>query len=1061
MKAKFGVIICNHDKRINFEAEFPVIQKEYIQMKKWYWLIISAIFFLAQISEIKAQQTIPHISPYQSYKTGMDLLDKNRYGSAFQAFDHYLETGSDPSLRANATYYRAYAAMELFHDDTESLFREFINLYPFHNKVHLAHYQLGRYYFRNEDFRTALPWLTETDPHYLDDDQWAEWHFMTGYCWLKREQFDEALEFFDNIKDYDNPFREDANYFYGYISMRKGDYQAAVSHLSRVDGTSRFDSITPVYITQSLVSLERYDEAIAYAETRLEERQPDLVHLLHRALGQAFYFEENFDATIENYELYLQEEDELSGEENYYLGYAYLEKGDYENAVKRLEKIDIPETAQGQKMAFHFGQALEEYGDELRAKNSFEFAAGLDFDQEIRKESGYNTAVLAYELDFQKEAIDRFQQFAEEFQGTELANQAQGYLGEILLATKNFQQALDIIENLPERSPEMDESYQQIAYYFALNNHQDGSYGRAKEYFEKALETDVIPEITAKSNFWLGEISYINSNYAEANSYFWAFAGHASAPQTPYYDLIHYNLAYSFFQQQEYENAAERFERFVNNAQSSNIDPEKVADARLRLADSRFGSRDFASAYDLYSEYTEDYQNKADYAYFQKATIAGLQNRFTSQLDYLTIIRDEFPGSEFLEDALFEIADVHFIRRNYNVAIGNFHYLIQEFPESPYVRPARLKIGMIHYNQQEDEQAMEILRELTENAPHSEEAREAINVLRNIYIERGEEDELFAFIETLPGIEMSASMQDSITYESALNNWYNRDWEASFQSFGRYLDEFPDGFFNLRAQHYRGESAWRTERYDEAYEHFNEVLDKKPNQFAKNAARRNSNIALNRAEYENAYKYFSMFAANASGVSEVTEARKGLIESGFYAGKHREVVNHAQYLRGHEDVSGEDKVFAAYYAGKSQLELGRTADAKESFEKVYSAGRSEKGAESLFLTARILIDQNNPDEAKDKIYKLREEFGIYDHYVARGFILLGEVFHLQGNNHQAKHTLQSVINNHTDDDIVEEAKEKLASIEERIEEQELEEESEEESNEENEEDTYQNDENDE
>lgn len=983
-----------------------------------------------------AQQTIPHISPYQHFQQGLDQLDKNRYGNAYQAFNHYLKNAESPILEASARYYRAYAAMELFHDDTESYLREFLNDYPFHNKTPLAKYQLGKYHFRNDNFQEALPWLTSSDPNFLDDENWAEWHFMSGYAWLDQGEYDEAEKLFSRIKDYSNPFNEDANYFYGYISMQKGNYLEAVNHFSKVDATSQFDNIIPVYNTQALVNLERYDEAIAYAERRLADREPDKKHLIHRALGKAFYFRDNLTETINNYEEYLEVEDELSDEENYYLGFAYLSEGKPAKAVDRMEGINIPENEQGQKMAYHFGQALQQEGDLLKAKNSFELAQNMDYDQQIQKEAAYNSAVLAYDLDFQTEAIERFQEFAEEYPGTELGNNAQGYLGEILLATQNYQQALDIIENLPERSPEIERSYQQIAYFYALNNHKDGSHGRAKEYFTKASEIDVDAATTAKARFWLGEINYIQGNYNEANSHYWAYSQHPAVDQTPYSDLIHYNLGYSFFQQEEYSNAISRFTRFLDHSDAPSRHPEKAADALLRLADSRFGIREFQAAYNGYEQYTDQYQDNADYAFFQMATIAGLQGRYNTKLGHLSTIRDDFPRSRYLEDAIFEIGDVQFIQRNYDAALNSFNYLKQEFPESPYTRSATLKIGMIHYNQGNDQRAQGLLMELAEEAPHSQEASEALNVLRNIFIEAGQEDELFAFIEDLPGLDLRASMEDSITYESALNNWHERNWEGAYRSFGNYLEEFPEGFFRLRAHHYRGESAWRINERQTAVEHFDEVLEMRPNQFVENAARRKSDYKMAIEDYQKAYEAFRIYESEASDLEDRLKALEGLMVSSYELEEYRTSIARAEDILQMADAGEDDKVAAHYYAGKSHYHTGNHDQARASFKHVYEAGRSERGAESLFLTAQILLEEGAAEEAKEKIYRLRENFRIYDHYVARGFVLLGEVFHQQGDDHQARHTLESVIKNHSDEEIIKEAEEKLASIEKRLEEQE-------------------------
>jgi hypothetical protein len=49
----------------------------------------------------------------------------------------------------------------------------------------------------------------------------------------------------------------------------------------------------------------------------------------------------------------------------------------------------------------------------------------------------------------------------------------------------------------------------------------------------------------------------------------------------------------------------------------------------------------------------------------------------------------------------------------------------------------------------------------------------------------------------------------------------------------------------------------------------------------------------------------------------------------------------------------------------------------------------------------------------------------YDYWLTRGFILLADNYVKQGNNFQAKRTLQSVIDNHQEDELREQARNKL------------------------------------
>ena len=61
------------------------------------------------------------------------------------------------------------------------------------------------------------------------------------------------------------------------------------------------------------------------------------------------------------------------------------------------------------------------------------------------------------------------------------------------------------------------------------------------------------------------------------------------------------------------------------------------------------------------------------------------------------------------------------------------------------------------------------------------------------------------------------------------------------------------------------------------------------------------------------------------------------------------------------------------------------------------------------------------------IFELSERYSS-NHWIAKGFVLLSDVYVNQGNNYQAKATLESVIENHDGEDVVNIAKKKWEQI---------------------------------
>nr|MBC8344333.1 tetratricopeptide repeat protein [Bacteroidota bacterium] len=119
---------------------------------------------------------------------------------------------------------------------------------------------------------------------------------------------------------------------------------------------------------------------------------------------------------------------------------------------------------------------------------------------------------------------------------------------------------------------------------------------------------------------------------------------------------------------------------------------------------------------------------------------------------------------------------------------------------------------------------------------------------------------------------------------------------------------------------------------------------------------------------------------------------------------------------------------AYYYAGKSNLKLLQLDQAMASLTQVYKYNSGNIGAESKYLSAYIYYLKENYDEALTSILELKDDFSNNDYYVAKGFILLADVFVKMGDFFQAKSTLQSIIDNFPGEEINQLARQKLEEV---------------------------------
>ncbi len=128
------------------------------------------------------------------------------------------------------------------------------------------------------------------------------------------------------------------------------------------------------------------------------------------------------------------------------------------------------------------------------------------------------------------------------------------------------------------------------------------------------------------------------------------------------------------------------------------------------------------------------------------------------------------------------------------------------------------------------------------------------------------------------------------------------------------------------------------------------------------------------------------------------------------------------------NVTEEQKIYAHYILAKAALQKGNTKKAYQEFEMTDQLTTGEQGAEAKYMMAEIDFDNNKLDEAEKLIYQLPEQYAEYDYWIAKGFILLADIYVERGNNFQAGETLQSVIDNYPGEDLKKIARQKLDQI---------------------------------
>jgi len=206
------------------------------------------------------------------------------------------------------------------------------------------------------------------------------------------------------------------------------------------------------------------------------------------------------------------------------------------------------------------------------------------------------------------------------------------------------------------------------------------------------------------------------------------------------------------------------------------------------------------------------------------------------------------------------------------------------------------------------------------------------------------------------------------------------------------------------------------------------VLDKPFGPFTETALVRVAQAEFDNKEYQDAVAHFKELDEIASYPENRAYALSGLMRCAFVLENYTEAIASGNRLLQSDQVTSQLINEVHVTLARGYYELGDFNNSAREYRITRSLVQNEWAAESQYFTALFLYRENKAAEAEVAVFELADKYGSYDYWVARGFILLADIYAYSGDTFQAKQTLQSIIDNYSGADLVNEAKEKLASI---------------------------------
>ena len=975
------------------------------------------------------QRSYQFDAPNRLFVEGKELFSLKNYSGCIDKLEAYKQHSTDADLIQEADYMLVYSAYEQGRPNAVELLKDYLDVYPASRHADEVNFLIGSAHFGQGEYQKAIFWFNESNIDMLSPEQQEAYCFRLAYSLLQIGDMEKARGYFARIEQIGTKYREASTYYVAYIDYATGKYNNALVEFTRLKDLPDYKERSLYYITQIYFIQNKYEKVISEGKELLAS-YPDSENNseVYRIMGNAYYHLGNEDQAINMLSKYVSSTDSQLRGDLYILGVCYYNKGNYSSAVNALGRTVRENDALSQNAYLYLGQSYLKLKDKNNARMAFEAAATSSFDKQVKEAAMYNYALLIHETAFTGfgESVTIFEDFLNDFPNSKYADKVNDYLVEVYLTTKNYQAALNSIDKIKHPSTKILEAKQDILFQLGTQAFTNMELDKAVDLFSRAISLGAYNlESRNDAYFWRGESYYRQGEYNKAISDYRTYLNNTRQRNTDMYALAHYNLGYSYFKLKEYGEALNRFRQYVNL--ESNQQTPAYADAYNRIGDCLFHNRQFAMAEENYTRAAQLQPSAGDYSVYQKGFLLGLQKDYKGKISVMDRLIREFPESQYVDDALFEKGRSYVLLDNNQTAAASFEQLMRDFPQSSLARKAGVQLGLIYFNDNQPEKAADAYKSVISNYPGSEEAKVALQDLKSVYIELNDINSFAAYANSLGGnVRFEVSEQDSLTYLAAEKLFMRGDNEGARRSLTNYLQTFPQGAFSSNANFYLASIAFAKKDLEEAKRLFSLVLESGDTKFREESWARKAEIEYLDKDYAAAMESFKHLQAVAENPENKEAAKLGLMRCAELTGQPQEALLAANDLLKEPKLSPEIMSEARYVRAKAYISLKQENKALADLKEISKDTRTIHGAEAKYLLAQLYYDNKDDKNAETVLMNFIENGTPHQYWLARGFILLADIYIRQGDDFQARQYLTSLQNNYKGDDEI------AAMIEDRL-----------------------------
>ena len=991
---------------------------------------MNKVFLIIALHIILSFEIVPQ-SAAKRFNAGMKAFNDKDYVEAINYFDGFFcEYNEIDELYSTAKYYSGESLLNLGEEHAANERFEFlVNNYKWSTFRDAALYKLGLIYFDIKKFE-----LSRNRLNILIDDYPASQYFGPALYWIgesyvEENNIDDAIKFLEDAvaKRKSNRYIDYSIYTLANVHERKGEYRKAVEYYDQLLSfykESKFAPIAQFRIGYCYFQLKEYQAAVLELNNPTIEALPPNIHseavyLLaasHYRLSEFKNAEDVFLGFIIEYP-----GSDLLRNVKYSLAWTYFQQEKYFDAYEVFNTLSIIEDSIGINSFYWKAESKRYAGREKEALAIFKEFVQKYPGSALVSNAKYQAGGIYYNNDKFKDS-EKYLLESIDSDNDIVKSKAYILLGEMNLNNQNYTTARENFNTAINAADMHSDIHSSALLGFGISSF------RLKQYNE-TVRTLIDLELKDanfhhnKVNFYLAESYFAKGNYKEALKRYEKIDkddGELSG-------LCQYGKGYSYFNLKDYENAILSFSDFVKNNQGD----KRNFDARLRLADSYYGNKNYVSAGRIYKEIflSNEEKSRDPYVHYQYAQALYKGGNTSDAISEFRILQSTFPESEYADKSLYTVGWIFFQKNSYTDAINSYRFLLNKYPNSSINPIVYYSIGDAFFNLNKYDSAVVNYQYVLNQYPGSSSVFDAVNGIQYCYVAQNQDEKAIKliddFISKNPGLKFS----DQIFFKKGEIYYSKGLYDKAKTSYMEFASYYSASELIADAYYWIGKSAQNLDQYDEAIFNFNKVFESYPNSdLAAASVIEMGNIYNQQKKYNLAldvYEKGSEKLSNSPQIAEILFMRAiTYANNGDVSNAYQVFDDIVQYYR--------ETVFAdrsKYEMGLIEYSAKRYDNAVVYFRSLAESRTDELGAKAQYYLGMTLFELGKTNEAISEFVRIRTVFSYYDEWLTRSTLMLGDCYKNLKDFDKAKQFYRDVLAKHRGDELGKTAQKKLREIE--------------------------------